>query len=743
MWSNFFSDSKGKGGDLPEAAAGVAGGARPPPRQSDQGQQQLALSPNSPKPAPSLPPPPTSSSLHQHRQPQQQHLQQQQPPPASSLAHHQQHQQHPGSLSPHPPPTQTSYSLNPQNMVPPPRSPHRHHTPSSYAVKSAAVPPSSSSVASLPLAPKPPDNHPPEVPKFSVFMHQKVVDASGNQTTGHDDRIQPTPGRQNEIEPSPESSENSEVATWMAGVVGNEQDGDDDNDNNVEETNLVAATTTTEAEEHWGAAIIAQYQRIPDHLQQQHNHPAGQVAKDETTLRPQHGPMTNTIHDDDAYDDDSHGDPSNHVDYYENIQGHAQAHDSDVNQSYSLHALETTAADQDIPSTAAQGHRNLSANEQETGTQPYLTTTSTELEENNAAEEVDEGETNERAAMEDSEHGHLETVADEGGPDSCFENQDGDDNSGGDRNPDETHEENESKSNGDKNGYQEQQKQNEPERALVVVKSSTFHFVGDEQRVEKEWNYWELVQNSQRQEWKRRIHSLQCKTAQILARVATENMERHRCLERPFLKVHVFEPLNLLVDRVAMQRDEYRYDTTENNRSPDLLLPLRQSEDTKRGSMYRWKHLDSRLSALDTHMTRSMHEQLPQARRQQLTNLMVELLAITKEGKQRRLEAAKAEADLARKIEDVAGRVLCGPYREEHAARCTSLELIKQAVDLPEKLGEDECRKMTQEIKRLRQDLARQRQERKEQDEWIQQLIETKAVAMQRALIEAVGDPNE
>ena len=210
-------------------------------------------------------------------------------------------------------------------------------------------------------------------------------------------------------------------------------------------------------------------------------------------------------------------------------------------------------------------------------------------------------------------------------------------------------------------------------------------------------------------------------------------MERNRCFEQSFLKEYVFEPLQLLVDRMSMLQDEYRYDS----------VSAQHVGTSIGGSVQRWKNLESRLSAIDTHMTRSTHEDLPQIRRKELTSLIAELLEIIKKGRPQRLEAAKAEADLARKMEDVAGRVLCGPCREEHAARCTSLELLKQAMDRPEKLGQKECEQMTKEIHSLRQQLARQRQARKEEDEHILQLIETKASGMQRALLEVVGDPED
>lgn len=237
---------------------------------------------------------------------------------------------------------------------------------------------------------------------------------------------------------------------------------------------------------------------------------------------------------------------------------------------------------------------------------------------------------------------------------------------------------------------------------------------------------------------------MECKTAELVARVVKENMERHETLERPFLRDFVFEPLKMLVDKISMHQDEYRYDTTESsNGNSDSASHSETNDSKKAGSIERWKNIEARLSALDKHVTKSIHEDLPQVRSQQLSNLMVDLREISKEGRRRRLDAAKAEANLARMIEDVAGRVLCAPYREEHAARCTSLELMKQNVELPEKLGEDEYQKLSKEIQTIRQELARQRQARKEKDENIQQLIETKALAIQRSLIESFGDTTE
>ena len=210
-------------------------------------------------------------------------------------------------------------------------------------------------------------------------------------------------------------------------------------------------------------------------------------------------------------------------------------------------------------------------------------------------------------------------------------------------------------------------------------------------------------------------------------------MERSRCLERPFLKNNADELKNLF-DRISMIQDEYRYDATGSSPS--------STDSTSEGSIQRWRKIESRLSALDTHMTKSIHQDLTRVRRNELTNSMMELLELIKEFRRQRLEAA-AEVDLPSKIEDLAGRILCGPFREEHASRCTSIELAKQALEQPEKMGERETKRMMEEIQTLRQDLSRQRQERIKQDELISHLIDTKAQEIKRALLEAVGDPNE
>lgn len=289
---------------------------------------------------------------------------------------------------------------------------------------------------------------------------------------------------------------------------------------------------------------------------------------------------------------------------------------------------------------------------------------------------------------------------------------------------------------------------NNNEYTLEVASPSRFRFVVDEQRVQLEWNVWEEQSLRQRQEFKSRIHNLQLKTAQILARVAFENLERNRSLEQCFLKEHVFGPLNLLVDRMALLQDDYRFDNTMSShesspRSKDEAMSCSSTSSciNQVGSVRRWRNLERRLSVLDLHMTRSMHEHLPLERRQQLTGLFVELLDLIKKGQQQRLEAAKAEGNLARRMEDIAGRVLCAPYQEERAIRSTAIQLATESLERPEKLGLQEAQGLSQQIQELRLELARLRQERQTQDQLIHESIESKAQSMQRSLLEAVSDP--
>ena len=303
-----------------------------------------------------------------------------------------------------------------------------------------------------------------------------------------------------------------------------------------------------------------------------------------------------------------------------------------------------------------------------------------------------------------------------------------------------------------------------PQRETRLVKHS-FHFVGDERRVVSEWNAWEEHSLRQRQEFNSRVHELTCHTAHLTAAVARESTQRYEQLENSFLANHVLGPLNLLVDRCALIQDEFRYDSgsTQNDESidsPPLTSPEEKvmpppppsasgnSTSGNGGNYLRFKTLSARISALDSHMGKSIFEIIPQVRREKLSCLMYDLQELVKTTRRHRLEASKAEGVLATKLENVAGRVAT-MYQQEHTTRCTVVAVANTRAFGDDGNGDflgtehSKVQQLLSEIKGLRQQLARQRQERQKQDAYVQKLIESKSAAMRSALLEAVGDPDD
>jgi hypothetical protein len=105
-------------------------------------------------------------------------------------------------------------------------------------------------------------------------------------------------------------------------------------------------------------------------------------------------------------------------------------------------------------------------------------------------------------------------------------------------------------------------------------------------------------------------------------------------------------------------------------------------------------------------------------------------------------EAQSGDALLMRQVDELAG--MCAVrLHQERAARQASTVLAMEDMRAPGKSQEERQQGLLQSLVQIRDDLAREQAERKKKDVETQQQLAEMTDALNRAFLEAVGDPED
>lgn len=205
-----------------------------------------------------------------------------------------------------------------------------------------------------------------------------------------------------------------------------------------------------------------------------------------------------------------------------------------------------------------------------------------------------------------------------------------------------------------------------------------------------------------------RIHQVDCKLASLQAKLAHESMNRARNMPR--LDTIATKPLAAVVERLGNK----------------LLIP-------PDGQIH------SRLCALEAARMKHIHVELPDIMTSNLDTpheyVRQELQASLQ------LEASKADkriGTLVRRFESIAGTV-ARRHQEEAASRRAALVQVESLAQDAADLDERRALEFLESLRKLRESLKREREERKARDKEVMDLVVERTTELKRALLEAAG----
>jgi hypothetical protein len=236
-----------------------------------------------------------------------------------------------------------------------------------------------------------------------------------------------------------------------------------------------------------------------------------------------------------------------------------------------------------------------------------------------------------------------------------------------------------------------------------------------------------------------RIHGIQCQMARFTANLAAERMERDGSMQG-ILTDCVYDPAGRLMERVSLLKQdvEEAIDGTANQGGGSE----EDGDDDSLQKQPHWRSVESRLTALETQMTLSVHK-LAEDRREKLNSLQDRLVydVLPRLAKDQR-EAQSRDALLMHQVDRLSG--LCAVrLHQERAARQASTGLAMEDMHASEQSQEERQQGLLQHLVHIRDGLDREQAERKKKDVETQQQLVDMADALNRAFLEAVGDPED
>ena len=257
---------------------------------------------------------------------------------------------------------------------------------------------------------------------------------------------------------------------------------------------------------------------------------------------------------------------------------------------------------------------------------------------------------------------------------------------------------------------------------LAVFRTPKLHFFTDEKTIPVQLQQVQQQSCRKRHEFQTRIHDLECKVAQLTAKLAEESMDLDLDL-RNAMEMGIYKPLEAAYETISFERYAHRSSSTSS---------LTQN----------WMTLERRLSALDSQMTHSVHVQLQDLKRNHLTSLREELdQDVLPELKEENIAADKCETAIARRWESQVG-TMARRFEEERATRVAALTVADSALRELEDPRNRRGAELLSHVAALRRQLEHERAERIAQDELIRSYIVERVESMKQAILEAHPDPD-
>lgn len=220
-----------------------------------------------------------------------------------------------------------------------------------------------------------------------------------------------------------------------------------------------------------------------------------------------------------------------------------------------------------------------------------------------------------------------------------------------------------------------------------------------------------------RMKFQQNMQDLERRLAKLTNKLANLIMDRE-AQECCFMRDNVCTPMQQAAERVALEK-EY------------LTSPQHTGEK-------HWMAFTTRLSRIETEMTKYVHGTLQDALQEKIGRLHDEL--IHEDVPQNHLDtyrSEKREESMLRQFEELAA-ISRRRYHEERAARCGAFEVVRQQLLTVAKLETDPARieDAIAKVKALRAKLEQERAERRMRDENLLVAIEEDRINMNRALWE-------
>jgi len=256
-------------------------------------------------------------------------------------------------------------------------------------------------------------------------------------------------------------------------------------------------------------------------------------------------------------------------------------------------------------------------------------------------------------------------------------------------------------------------------QALALASPSRFRFYMDEQHVPTELSEMETRTLQRRREFDTSVHDLECKVAQLMARLAHERMDREKVMHNT-QRDTVLEPVEQVLEQLSYIRD------------------AQNAADDKPT----WMSLERRLTQLDSNFTYCVHVGLQDAKRAQLDSLHDQLAHdLTSELKLEAFKADKREGGMVRRFEGMVG-TMARRIQEESAARVAAVEMaskqLKEISEIDVRRGDG----FLTTIQQLRAQIKQERMQRQAQDRIILDRIVQTTATMKRAVLETFRDPD-
>lgn len=257
---------------------------------------------------------------------------------------------------------------------------------------------------------------------------------------------------------------------------------------------------------------------------------------------------------------------------------------------------------------------------------------------------------------------------------------------------------------------------------LTMYKSpNNCRFFAEEQAIPVQLNSIQRHFCRKRHEFQTRLHDLDCKIAELTAKVAEENMNLDLDL-RKAMEHKVYQPVGAALESLTLD---------QMIKEDGLFSPTSLSR--------RWMALERNVSALDSQMTHSIHVQLADLKRDNLTVWQQKLdQDILPDIKAERTAMDKLETTVARRWESQAG-TMARRFQEERASRVAALVVADTVL---QELDPGRGKELMSQIRELREQLQQERAERMATDEAIRNFVAVEFDYLKKIILLAHPEPD-